>query len=130
MSPDPTRRARGARPRRGLVGTDVSRTGLVRPPARRWLAPALVGLLLAGLVLAALRVDLIRVRYGLAESLEEERALLEERRALQASVRAHRDPVRLADRARELGLGRPERRIELPAVSPGNAPPVSGEAAP
>ena len=44
---------------------------------RRWLPLALAGFLLAGLAVAALRVDLIRVRYGLADAVREEKALLE-----------------------------------------------------
>jgi len=83
---------------------------------RRWLPLAIAGFLLAGLAVAALRVDLIRVRYGLADAVREEKALLEERRQALARVRALRDPLRLARLAADRGLARPERIVDLPAA--------------
>ena len=82
---------------------------------RRWLPLALAGFLLAGLAIAALRVDLIRVRYGLADAVREEKALLEERRQALARMRSLRDPFRLARLAADRGLARPERIVDLPA---------------
>ena len=83
---------------------------------RRWLALAIAGFLLAGLTVTALRVDLIRVRYGLADAVREEKALLEEKRQALARRRSLRDPLRLARLAAERGLARPERIVDLPAA--------------
>jgi len=84
----------------------------------RWVPIAIALGLLAGLAIAALRVDLIRARYGLAESLERERALLEERRSVLAEVRSLRDPARLARIAEGRGFGRPARIVDLPVAPP------------
>jgi hypothetical protein len=83
---------------------------------RRWLPLAITGLLLTGLAVAALRIDLIRVRYGLADAVREEKALLEERRQALARMRTLRDPLRLARLAADRGLSRPERIVDLPAA--------------
>ena len=83
---------------------------------RRWPALAIAGFLLAGLAVAALRVDLIRVRYGLADAVREEKALLEESRQALARMRTLRDPLRLAHLAASRGLARPERIVDLPAT--------------
>ena len=83
---------------------------------RRWLPLAIAGFLLAGLAVAVLRVDLIRVRYGLADAVREEKALLEEKRQALARVRILRDPLRLARLASYRGLARPERIVDLPAA--------------
>jgi hypothetical protein len=80
--------------------------------------PALLAVaLVAALALAALRVDLIRVRYGLADAVAQEKALLEQRRETLARVRTLRDPARLATLAKDYGLTRPDRIIELPMVA-------------
>ena len=84
----------------------------------RWVPIAIALGLLAGLAVAALRVDLIRVRYGLAESLDRERAFLEERRTVLADVRSMRDPARLAGIAEGRGFGRPARIVDLPVAPP------------
>ena len=83
---------------------------------RRWPALAIASFLLAGLAVAALRVDLIRVRYGLADAVREEKALLEEKRQALARMRTLRDPFRLARLAADRGLARPERIVDLPAA--------------
>lgn len=82
-------------------------------PGRAALWVLLAGLLAAGLGLAALRVDLIRVRYALADALREEAALRAARAELLVEVRRLRDPARLAALAQRAGLSRPERLIEL-----------------
>jgi hypothetical protein len=74
----------------------------------------LFGALIAALLLAALRVDLIRIRYGVGEAVREQKALLEQRRKLTAQRRSLRDPQRLAPLAQRLGFTRPERVIDLP----------------
>ena len=73
--------------------------------------------LLLALGVAALRVDLIRVRYGLADAVHEEKALLEKKRQALARMRTLRDPLRLARLAADRGLARPERIIDLPAAA-------------
>jgi hypothetical protein len=112
-------KGRGGSAAETLVGRDLARTRIVAPAHRRWLPALLLGGLLAGLALAALRVDGIRVRYGLAEAMRAEKALLEEQRALKVRIRAMRDPTRLAELAEQRGYVRPERVIEL-------APPATG----
>jgi hypothetical protein len=83
----------------------------------------LIGALLAGFALAALRTDLIRIRYGLARAMREERDLFEENRSLTARVRSLRDPARLGRIAHERGFVRPERVIELP-IAPAATDPL------
>jgi hypothetical protein len=92
--------------------------------------PALLAVALAAaLAIAALRIDLIRVRYGLAEALGQEKALLEERREAVARLRELRDPARLARLAGEYHLTRPARIIDLPLLpAVGGAPPADGVA--
>ncbi len=96
-----------------LIGRDLTR---VRPSGRV-LSPLtwamLGGLLVAALVLAALRIDLLRVRYGLAQAVKQEKVLLEERRSLEAEREALRAPGRLADIAGEAGLTRPRQILRL-----------------
>jgi hypothetical protein len=97
------------------VGRDFAQPRL---RGRAWPAalPALLaGVLLAALALAALRVDLIRVRYGLGQAMQEEKELLEQERALRARVGSLRDPIRLARLAPRHGLARPARVLELSA---------------
>lgn len=111
-SPRPRRPARA---RADLVGRDFS--GL-RPAGRPWsgrLPALLAGVLLAALAIVSLRVDLIRVRYGLGEAMEQEKALLEQERKLRARVGGLRDPTRLAELAPRYGLARPARVLELSA---------------
>ena len=108
------RRATRRDPR--LIGRDLARTRWLEPRRRRFAPLAMLGMLLAALSLAALRIDLIRVRYGLAATLKEEKALLEERRTLLARLGTLRDPTRLAQLAARLELARPERVVELSAL--------------
>lgn len=98
----------------GLVGRDLAQARILAPAGRRLLPGLLAGLLLGGLTLAALRIDLIRVRYGLAAAMSEEKELLEEQRVLIARVRELRNPTRLSAIAAERGFERPERVIEAP----------------
>jgi hypothetical protein len=110
---------------RRWIGKDMSHQGAFGSSRR--LVPALVaGCLIAGLGIAWLRVDLIRVRYGLAEALREEKVLLEQQREARARVRALRDPARLAEAAERYGLTRPERIIDLPSTVLAEAPEPDG----
>ncbi len=114
VAPETTVSQRGDRKAGLRVGRDVA---VERPGGRSGLRaalPYLVGAAVAiGLSIVALRNDLIRMRYGLAAAMQEERDLLQERRELTARVRALRDPARLARLARKRGFVRPDRVIEL-----------------
>jgi hypothetical protein len=80
--------------------------------------------MVSALAITALRVDLIRVRYGLADALEAEKVLLHERREALAAVSARRDPARLAPLAARRGLVRPTHllELELPVTAGGRRP--------
>ena len=110
------RRLEPAGGRLDLVGRDLARRGTPAGRRRRLLGLALAIFLPAALAVAALRIDLIRVRYGLADALHEEKALLEEQRKARAELGARRDPARLARLAPRHGLVRPRRIIDLPAA--------------
>jgi hypothetical protein len=112
----PPRTRRIARARVDLVGRDFAQR---RTTGRTWPGsfPALLaGVLLAALALAALRVDLIRVRYGLGQAMQEEKQLLEQERGLRAKVGSLRDPTRLARLAPRYELARPVRVLDLGAA--------------
>ena len=112
----PPRIRQPARARVDLVGRDFAQR---RSTGRTWPGyfPALLaGVLLAALALAALRVDLIRVRYGLGQAMQEEKQLLEQERAVRAKVGSLRDPNRLASQAPRYGLVRPARVLDLGAA--------------
>jgi len=96
-----------------LIGLDVA-----NQPSRlrrHQFAPALIAALVCALFLVALRVDLIRMRYAMAQTLAQEQELFESQRTLTVKMRQQRDPARIAQQARELGFIRPERIIDLPA---------------
>jgi hypothetical protein len=99
--------------RRRLVGRDIAKEPLRSSPYRRLVPVAIAGALIAGLCLAALRVELIRQRYDLAEAMKTEKQLLEQKRLLTAQERRLRDPARLARLAAERGFVRPERLIDI-----------------
>ena len=77
------------------------------------LLPVLVTALVVALGIAALRIDLLRVRYALAAATLEEQRLLDQSRSLTAEMRKLRDPYHLALQARDLGFVRPSRLIDL-----------------
>jgi hypothetical protein len=113
-------RASGTKRRRlELIGIDLAER---RPKlGLRLMLPLLATALGIALAFSALRVDLIRMRYALADALAHEQLLVEEQRALTVTMRQLRDPIGLAARARELGFGRPERVIDIhraPTVVP------------
>lgn len=113
--------ARTAPRARGWVGRDLARARARRVDPRPRTRP-LAGLLFAGLVcalgLAALRIDILRARYALAEAIREEKVLQEEQRRWTAAVETLRDPARLAELARRRGFQRPERILELREPAP------------
>jgi hypothetical protein len=100
-----------------LIGLDVARApGRLRGTS--WL-PMVAAVVLGALLLAGLRVDVIRLRLALAGSFEEELRLEREQRELTVQMRRLRDPAELARRAEALGFRRAERLIDL---GPGPAP--------
>lgn len=100
--------------RAALIGLDVARTPL-RLKTRSF-APIVAAALAGALLLAVLRIDVIRVRFGLADSLAKELQLEEEKRRLTVEMRKLRDPAALSRRARELGFKRAEQLIDLPGA--------------
>jgi len=72
-----------------------------------------VGTLAAALVIASLRVSILRLRYQLSAAVSEETRLLERQRAVTVELRKLRDPARLHQLASELGFARPEQVIQL-----------------
>jgi hypothetical protein len=80
----------------------------------RALVPLLLVAVIAALGVAALRIDLIRVRYAMATATEAESSLIDERRALTARKRELRDPTQLAVEARERGFRPPAHVYSLP----------------
>jgi hypothetical protein len=103
-----------------LVGRDIANARAL-PGAMRRIAPVAIAIaVVAALGVAALRIDLIRVRYGLASAVRQERALLEERREVLAEVRELREPSRLAKLAKQRGFVRPDRiRTLAPTTNEG-----------
>jgi hypothetical protein len=102
----------------GLIGVDVAAGD--RPGIGRGLLPLLIAGLIVALGVASLRIDLLRIRYALAETVAEEQRLLDEQRNLTVRMRTLRDPVHLSKRAHELGFVRPERLIDLQGTPPGS----------
>jgi hypothetical protein len=96
-----------------LVGRDFAR---VRAPgrlsARRvvWLVAIVFA---SALGLAALRIDILRVRYALGEAIREEKALVQRQRQQTAALEELRNPSRLVEVAHRLGFAPPERVIDL-----------------
>ncbi|MEN8161431.1 MAG: hypothetical protein ABFS41_15285 [Myxococcota bacterium] len=65
------------------------------------------------LALAFLRVSILRTRYALGETLQQETELRTRERTAAVDVRVARDPHRLREQAAEQGFVRPERVIDL-----------------
>lgn len=105
----------------------------IRVPIRerpRWLRMVILLLgfaLVVALGIAALRIDLIRVRYALAAAMKKEEALMNEQRMLIVKRRELRDPVELATRARARGFRPPTRVLSLsdPIIDGGSAPSIA-----
>lgn len=107
-------------PNAELVGRDYARLrSRERKTSRPWLIVA-VGMLAAALILASLRVSILRLRYDLSTALSEETRLLEHQRMVTVQLRELRDPSRLHALAQKMGLGRPERVIQLSIPAAGS----------
>lgn len=87
-------------------------------PLRPWLTIA-VGTLAAALMVASLRVSILRLRYQLSAAVSEETALLARQREVTVELRELRDPTRLRDLAEKRGFARPERVIQLSVPATG-----------
>ena len=109
---DVTSRAEGFAPSHEWIGIDFSHG--TRPRRMRMLIPLLSFGLIVALGIAALRIDLIRVRYAIAAAMTREEALMNEQRALIVRRRELRDPVELAVQARARGFRPPTRVLSLP----------------
>lgn len=115
-----------------VTGRDVSHSDRpkqmfpgIRPTS---LGVVAAGAVCAALLLVALRMDSVRLRYALADAVRSEQQLLDEQRSLTVEVRRLRDPRRLEGLGRELGLEPAGCMIDLehprpcpgdPAVGPG-----------
>jgi hypothetical protein len=96
-----------------LVGVDFAPVPTRARRRTRPLVPAVLGFVLAGLLLASLRVEIIHLRYSLAEAASQEQELLDRQRLMTVRVRELRDPGRLRTLADESGFVRPRRVITL-----------------
>ena len=103
----------GGDARRGRVRRGAGRKGFGLSRDRRLPPTAAASLLLAALALVGLRVEILEVRYALGAAVARETRLREAQRALTVTVRQLRDPLHLAEVARERGFVRPERVILL-----------------
>jgi len=115
-APAGPRRQRGARrpgDARNWVGRDLAGALPRRRTPIWWIPGIVVGLVFAALAIVHVRVELIGQGYKRYSAVERLQALEEEKRNLTAHVRELRDPARLAELAREMGLSRPEHVIAL-----------------
>jgi hypothetical protein len=105
--------------RRDLVGRDLAE----RPRRTRRRSglrlPLVLGAIAAALLLVTLRVEILRLRYALAEVASQEAELRERSRRATVEVMQLRDPARLRRLAGERGFRRPERvvTVELPRAA-------------
>ena len=97
-----------------LVGRDFARVraSSARLSTRRiaWLVAIAFA---SALALAALRIDILRVRYALGAAIREEKALVQEQRQQTAALEALRHPSRLVEFAAKRGFAPPRRVIDL-----------------
>lgn len=105
-----------SRSHRDLVGRDLARVRLVVPRGPRSRGIWVIAALIASVGLAALRIDIFRLRYALAEAVGTEQELLEEQSVWTARKATLADPTRLAELAEERGFRRPTEVIELDPV--------------
>ena len=91
-----------------------------RKPLRPWVAIT-VGTLAAALLVASLRVSILRLRYQLSAAVTEETELLARQREITVELQELRDPTRLRELATKQGFARPERVIQLSVPATGLA---------
>jgi len=97
-----------------LVGRDLAGFQKRTRPRGRPYTAVLIGCVAAALLLAALRVDILRLRYALMDVTAEEELLLQRKNTLTVEVRKLRDPGRLREIAEAQGFTNPDRVIPLP----------------
>ncbi|MGH0038126.1 MAG: hypothetical protein ACQGVK_24100 [Myxococcota bacterium] len=115
-------------PRAGGLATDFADRWVSGPSGSRLVAALVSGLLLGALILVALRIDIIRMRYAVAQALERETEQRGRQREFVVESRKLRQPGRLAEIAAELGYERPTRLVQLPAREPAaDGPTLSSE---
>lgn len=101
-----------------FTGIDFTSRAQIRKPSQHRLVLALFVVFGAALALLTLRVEIIRLRYDLANAIRHEQALLASQREQIVAVRKLRDPARLRRLAEERGLASPEQIIPASRVRP------------
>ncbi len=96
-----------------LVGFDFTGTQRSKNTSRNLLVVLFVAILLPALSLVALRTEIIRLRYELADSVRTEQRVADTKRELTVEVRQLRDPARLNRLAVEMGLSLPQQVIQV-----------------
>ena len=96
-----------------LVGRDFARVRAIGRLSTRRIAWLVSVAFACALGLAALRIDILRVRYALGEAIAEEKALVQQQRQQIAALEGLRHPSRLVDLAHERGFAPPEHMIDL-----------------
>jgi len=96
-----------------LVGFDFTGTHRSKDTSRNLLVVAFVVILLPALSLVALRTEIIRLRYELADAVRAEQRVAYTKRELTVEVRQLRDPARLNRMAIEMGLSLPQQVIQV-----------------
>jgi len=109
-----------------LVGVDFAPVPTRARRRTRVMVPVVLGFVLSGLLLASLRVEIIYLRYALAEAAGQEEELLERQRLMTVRVRELRDPGRLRTLAEESGFVRPRRVLTLEMGEPAPDPAAPG----
>ena len=110
-----------------LVGRDFARMrGTARLSTRRiaWLVAIAFT---CALGLAALRIDILRLRYALGEALGAEKSLVQQERQQTASLEGLRNPSRLVEVAQRLGFAPPQHVIDLRKSSRSEAKPSEAQ---
>jgi hypothetical protein len=113
-APESGPRSAAPRPRAEIVGRDLAGAPRRAQSRARLRLPIALGAIAAALLLVTLRIEILRLRYALAEVASEEHALLEHSRQLTVRVRELRDPKRLRRLAVERGFTRPDRVLSVP----------------
>ncbi len=110
--------APAARARAEIGGRALAGAPRRAPSRARLRLPIALGAIAAALLLVTLRVEILRLRYALAEVAAEEQALLERSRQTTVRVRELRDPARLRRLATERGFARPGRVLTVELRGP------------
>lgn len=100
-----------------FTGIDFTSPARVHKSKQHPKALMFVAIFGAALTLLALRVEIIRLRYELASSVQYEQELLAAKREQTVAVRKLRDPARLRRLAEQHGMAYPEQIIRAPRPS-------------